>query len=147
MCFASSAERVRESVCVENDWLQTAESILLIMFNSLILFKFISILIIYLFDWIDNVRNSSLTYSYSRYSLMIKDWLTLYFTPQIGIRRFHHLLQSFTDIHEILSADNRAWQAVGIPQSAQSRRDDPKIGREVETSLTWLNASPLHHII
>ena len=78
---------------------------------------------------------------------MIKDWLTLYFTPQIGIRRFHHLLQSFTDIHEILSADNQAWQAIGIPQSAQSRRDDPKIAREVEISLAWLNASPLHHII
>lgn len=78
---------------------------------------------------------------------MLKDWLLLYFTPAIGINRFHTLLKAFGSPTEALNADNNAWQAIGLPASTLQNRQEERAIKEVEKSLTWLDKSPNHHII
>lgn len=78
---------------------------------------------------------------------MLKDWLLLYFTPTIGINRFHALLKAFGSPTEALKADNNAWQTIGLPVTTLQNRQEEKAIIETEKSLAWVGQNSNHHII
>lgn len=53
---------------------------------------------------------------------MLDSWLTLYYTPYIGAKRFRQLIEYFGSVDNAVQADNLEWQAAGIPASITDHR-------------------------
>lgn len=53
---------------------------------------------------------------------MLDSWLTLYYTPYIGAKRFRQLIEYFGSADNAVQADNLEWQAAGIPASITDHR-------------------------
>ena len=76
---------------------------------------------------------------------MLQDWLTLYYTPKIGARRFQQLLNYFGSIEKILEADQLAWQEAGIPSSVK-HPNHYQLAPKIEAALSWAE-EPNHAIL
>lgn len=67
---------------------------------------------------------------------MLDSWLTLFYTPYIGAKRFKQLIDYFDSADRASSADNLEWHAAGIPESVtQYRRQDNE--EKVKQALLW----------
>lgn len=76
---------------------------------------------------------------------MLDSWLTLFYTPYIGAKRFKQLIDYFGSAKEAISADNLEWQTAGIPASVtQYRRNNHQ--EKVAQALHWA-AQPTHTIM
>ena len=49
---------------------------------------------------------------------MLDAWLSLYYSPLIGARRFRKLIDHFGSAENALNADNHAWKTAGMSASA-----------------------------
>lgn len=76
---------------------------------------------------------------------MLQNWLTLYYTPKIGARRFQQLLNYFGSIEKILEADQLAWQEAGIPSSVK-HPSHYQLAPKIEAALSWAE-EPNHAIL
>lgn len=76
---------------------------------------------------------------------MLQDWLTLYYTPNIGARRFQQLLNYFGTIDKVLEADQLAWQEAGVPSSVR-HPNNYDLSAKIEAALNWAEA-PNHAIL
>ncbi len=76
---------------------------------------------------------------------MLDSWLTLYYTPYIGAKRFQQLIQYFGSAQNAVEADNLEWQAAGIPTSVIEHRQHQS--QKVEQALKWLESSESHFIL
>lgn len=53
---------------------------------------------------------------------MLDSWLTLFYTPYIGAKRFRQLIDHFGSAEAAVQADHLEWQAAGIPASVTQYR-------------------------
>lgn len=76
---------------------------------------------------------------------MLDSWLTLFYTPYIGSKRFKQLIDYFGSAKAALTAPNFEWQTAGIPISViQYRQSKQQI--KVSQALNWAQ-SPQQSII
>lgn len=67
---------------------------------------------------------------------MLDSWLTLFYTPYIGAKRFKQLITHFGSAKQAIAADNLEWQSAGIPSSViQYRRQNHE--QKVKQALLW----------
>ena len=76
---------------------------------------------------------------------MLDSWLTLFYTPYIGAKRFKQLIDHFGTAKEAVAADNLEWQAAGIPATVTQYRTH-RYQEKVTQALNWAQ-QPLHTIM
>ena len=72
--------------------------------------------------------------------------LRLHNLPEIGPRRFHHLIHAFGSASAALSAPASAWQALGIPGVCADARRTAETRERAAHALAWLE-SEHHHLV
>ena len=76
---------------------------------------------------------------------MLDAWLTLYYTPNIGARRFKQLIDYFGSPEKALKADGIEWQNAGMPKSV-TLQTSSQIEEKVTKALQW-SKIPGNHIL
>ncbi|MCQ4348094.1 DNA-processing protein DprA [Pseudomonas stutzeri] len=64
--------------------------------------------------------------------------LRLHALPEVGPRRFRHLLASFGSASAALSAPAGAWRALGLPALAAEARRSAAVREQAAAALAWL---------
>ncbi len=77
---------------------------------------------------------------------MLVDWLTLYYTKNIGPKRLMQLVAHFDSATNAVNASNAEWKKAGMTENIIASRDDASI-KKAEAALNWKESSPDHHII
>jgi DNA processing protein len=72
--------------------------------------------------------------------------LRLHCLPELGPRRFRHLLEAFASASAALSAPAAAWRALGLPAACAEPRRDPLIRERASAALRWLE-QPGQHLL
>ncbi len=72
--------------------------------------------------------------------------LRLHCLPEIGPRRFRHLLAAFGDAASALSAPAAAWSALKLPASCAEARRSPQTRERAAAALNWLE-QPGHQVL
>jgi DNA processing protein len=70
--------------------------------------------------------------------------LRLHNLPEIGPRRFHHLMHAFGSASAALSAPASAWQALGIPAVCAEARRTAETRERAARALSWLDMDENH---
>lgn len=70
--------------------------------------------------------------------------LRLHRLPEVGLRRFHSLLQAFGSASSALSAPATAWRALGLPQAAIDARRSPAIRDGAMAAMAWIERPGQH---
>lgn len=86
---------------------------------------------------------------------MLRHWLELYYTPNVGPARFKQLLHYFKDPHFALEAGREEWQKAGMPKSVidarfnshkKSGKGSENLLKKIEAAMAWERQSH-HHIM
>lgn len=77
---------------------------------------------------------------------MLLDWLTLYYTKNIGSKRLMQLVAHFDSATHAVNASNSDWKKAGMSELVIASRD-PMAIKKAESALNWLESSQLHHIV
>lgn len=77
---------------------------------------------------------------------MLIDWLTLYYTKNIGPKRLMQLVAHFDSATAAVNASNSEWKKAGMTENIIASRDDIS-KKKAEAALNWQENSPNHHII
>ncbi len=70
--------------------------------------------------------------------------LRLHQLPEVGLRRFHSLLQAFGSASSALSAPATAWRVLGLPQAAIDARRSPEVRDGALAAMAWLERPGQH---
>lgn len=77
---------------------------------------------------------------------MLIDWLTLYYTKNIGTKRLMQLVLYFDSATNAVNASNSEWKKAGMPDSVIASRD-PAIIKKAEAALNWMENDTHNHIM
>ncbi|MBT8767354.1 DNA-processing protein DprA [Metapseudomonas boanensis] len=72
--------------------------------------------------------------------------LRLHSLPELGPRRFHHLLEAFGSASAALSAPAAAWRSLDLPSACAESRRSPEIRERAAAALAWLKVRG-HHLL
>lgn len=77
---------------------------------------------------------------------MLIDWLTLYYTKNIGSKRLMQLVAHFDSATNAVNASNSEWRKVGMTDTVIASREDVA-RKKAEAAIHWMENSDQHHII
>ena len=77
---------------------------------------------------------------------MLIDWLTLYYTKNIGSKRLMQLVAHFDSATNAVNASNSEWRKAGMTDTVIASREDIAV-KKAEAALNWMDSNEQHHII
>ena len=70
--------------------------------------------------------------------------LRLHRLPEVGLRRFRHLIEAFGSASSALSAPASAWRALGIPAAGSDARRSAEVRDGALAAMAWLERPGQH---
>lgn len=77
---------------------------------------------------------------------MLIDWLTLYYTKNIGPKRLMQLVAHFDSATNAVNSSNSEWKKAGMTDNIIVSRDD-MARKKAESALQWMDSASDHYII